>query len=115
MTNLELYRKFEKELLHHRLKHGVGNPNELSLIDNMEKAWYNISTEEQQMLDAEPPQCFPSEAYISYKASSERLLEIQKQSPNDSTPEEEILLDKMDILWHNMREYEREYLTKTNS
>ncbi len=115
MTTLELYRKFEKQLLHHRLQHGVGNPNEFALIDNMEKAWYSISPEEQQMLDAEPPQCFPSEAYISYKASSERLLEIQKQSPNDSTPEEEILLDKMDILWHNIREEEKEYLSKTNS
>lgn len=111
MTNLELYRKFEKELLHHRLEHGVGNPNEFSIIDNMEKAWYSVSSEEQQILDAEPPQCFPSKAYKEYVDTVKELAVFQNELEVKSEDEHK-LLDKMNKAWHNMTDNEKEYLQK---
>ena len=113
MTTLELYRKFEKQLLHHRLEHGVGNPNEFSIIDNMEQAWYSISPEEHLVLDAEPPQCFPTKAFIEYAEMTKKLNEIQLLSEQVSR-EEENLLDKMDIVWHNMTDNEQEWLRKNH-
>lgn len=113
MTNLELYRKFENQLLEHRIGHGVGTPLEYSIIDNMEKAWYALSPEEQLLLNTEPQHCLLSETAKSYKDCTERILEIQKQSPNDSTPEEESLLDKMDILWHNISDKEKAWLSRS--
>lgn len=112
-TNLELYRKFEKQLLHHRLEHGVGNPLEFSIIDNMENTWYALSTEEQLILDAEPSQCFPSTAFIEYVELTKKLKETQLLLEQVSTTEEETL-DKMDIVWHNMRDEERKWMDRNH-
>lgn len=113
MTNIELYRKFEKQLLHHRLEHGVGNPLEFSIIDNMENVWYSLSSEEQQVLNAEPSLSFPTTAFIEYAELTKKLKEMQLLSEQVSTTEEETL-DRMDFVWHNMREEEQEWMRRNH-
>ena len=111
MTNLELYKKFEAQLLEHRLLHGIGSPSEFPIIDNMEVTWYTLTPEEQQLLDSEGSQCFPSQAFNEYKQLTIQLRALQSITENVTKKEEE-LLDKMDQVWYNIPDKERQWLKR---
>lgn len=59
MTPFEEYRKLEQELLGCRKKFPAGSSEEDSILDKMESTWWKLQYEEQELINAEPPKCWP--------------------------------------------------------
>lgn len=110
-TNYEFYKEMETQLLWCRLECGVGSKEENPIVDIMCDIWYKLNDDEQDLLNKECPQCFPSKAFLEYKEMTKKLNIMQKENEEQ---EEELLLDKMDIVWHNMTDKEKDWMRRNH-
>ena len=107
--SLENYREFEEKLLNFRMKNGVGTHHEYDLLEEGIEIWNTLTEQEQELLDKEGPQCFPSKAFLKYKEMTKKLNIMQKEN-KESTPEEDLLLDEMDSIWYDMSDKEIKWI-----
>lgn len=57
------YRQLERRLWLARWTHeGRESPDEDTMLDEMEAAWFRLTDEEQDRLRGEPPRCWPGES-----------------------------------------------------
>lgn len=58
---LRIYRSLESRLSYTRWRHAGGeSPEEDAILDEMDQVWLKLSEEEQNLLRAEGPTCWPT-------------------------------------------------------
>jgi len=63
--SLDEYRKLEKRLYECRCHNAAGSDAEDPILDEMDGVWYGLTRAEREMLDSEPPSCWPKARIVT--------------------------------------------------